>query len=90
MRLSACIQPARAGALRSCRPSQPSLLLVNATELFDGLAALPGSRDAGATNGISASRLVNGVEYAHAAGVDERGCELRGSGAGEAAPCRCC
>jgi hypothetical protein len=48
------------------------LLLVNATELFDGLAALPGSRDAGATNGISASRLVNGVEYAQAAGVDER------------------
>ncbi len=46
--------------------------LVNATELFDGLAALPGSRDAGATNGISASRLVNGVEYAHAGGVDER------------------
>jgi hypothetical protein len=72
MRLSACIQPARTGGLRSCRPSQPSLLLVNATELFDGLAALPGSRDAGATNGISASRLVNGVEYAQAAGVDER------------------
>ncbi len=45
---------------------------MNANELFDGLAGLPGSRDAGATNGISASRLVNGVEYAHAAGVDER------------------
>jgi hypothetical protein len=45
---------------------------VNATELFDGLAVLPGSRDAGATNGISASRLVNGVEYAQTAGVDER------------------
>jgi hypothetical protein len=45
---------------------------VNAEELFAGLAALPGSRDAGATNGISVSKLVNGVEYAHAAGVDER------------------
>ena len=72
MRLSAYIQPAQAGAVRSCRPSQPLLRLVNAIELFDGLAALPGSRDAGATNGISTSRLVNGVEYAHAAGLDER------------------
>jgi len=45
---------------------------VNATELFAGLAALPGSRDAGATSGISASRLVNGIEYAHAGTVDER------------------
>ncbi len=72
MWVSAHVQPARTGALRSRRRSQPSLLLVNATELFDGLAALPGSLDAGATNGISASRLVNGVEYAHAAGVDER------------------
>ena len=65
-------QPVGAEPSRSRRPGQPSLRLVNATELFDGLAALPGSRDAGATNGISASRLVNGVEYAHAAAVDER------------------
>ncbi|HEY1687496.1 MAG TPA: hypothetical protein VGF95_01390 [Solirubrobacteraceae bacterium] len=45
---------------------------MNATELFEGLTALPNSRDAGATNGISTSRLINGVEYAHAAGIDER------------------
>lgn len=45
---------------------------MDATELFDGLSGLAGSRDAGATNGISASRLVNGVEYAHAATMDER------------------
>jgi hypothetical protein len=45
---------------------------VDATELFDGLSGLAGSRDAGATNGISASRLVNGVEYAHAPTMDER------------------
>jgi hypothetical protein len=45
---------------------------VNATELFAGLAGLPGSRDAGAADGVSASRLVNGVEYAHTAAVDER------------------
>jgi len=49
-----------------------SLRLVNAAELFDALAALPGTQDAGATNGISASRLVNGVEYAHASTADER------------------
>jgi hypothetical protein len=45
---------------------------MQAAELLDSLAALPGSRDAGATNGISASRLINGVEYARAVGVDER------------------
>ncbi|MGH2846251.1 MAG: hypothetical protein ACRDL0_09620 [Thermoleophilaceae bacterium] len=45
---------------------------MNADELFDSLAALRGTRDAGVTNGISASRLVNGVEYAHAGAVDER------------------
>ncbi len=72
MGVSLRIQPVRAEPSRSCRPGQPSLRLVNATELFDGLATLPGSRDAGATNGISASRLVNGVEYAHAAAMDER------------------
>lgn len=62
----------RVGPSRSCLSSRPSLRLVNATELFEGLSALPDSRDAGATNGISASRLINGVEYAHAAGIDER------------------
>jgi hypothetical protein len=46
--------------------------LVNATELFDGLAALPGTQDAGATNGIRTSRLVNGVEYACGVTADER------------------
>jgi hypothetical protein len=45
---------------------------VNAKELFAGLAALPGSRDAGAANEVSASRLVNSIEYAHATAVDER------------------
>ena len=45
---------------------------VHATELFHDLADLPGSRDAGATDGISASRLINGVEYAHSTAVDER------------------
>lgn len=72
MGVSVRIQPARAGASRSRRPVRPSLRLVNATELFAGLAGLPGSRDAGAANGVSASRLVNGVEYAHTAAVDER------------------
>ncbi len=62
----------RAEPPRSRRLGQPSLRPVNATELFAGLAALPGSRDAGAANGVSASRLVNSIEYAHATAVDER------------------
>jgi hypothetical protein len=37
---------------------------VNAAELFDALASMAGARDAGTENGIAASRLVNGVEYA--------------------------
>ena len=45
---------------------------MNAIELFEGLAALPGSKDAGATNGIAATRLINGVEYAHITVVEER------------------
>ncbi|MCP9490254.1 MAG: hypothetical protein MSC31_10315 [Solirubrobacteraceae bacterium MAG38_C4-C5] len=46
---------------------------MNAAELFAGVSALSGARDAGADgNGIAASRLVNGIEYAHATAVDER------------------
>lgn len=45
---------------------------MNSAELFGGLAALPGARDAGAADGISASRLVSGVEYAQAANAEER------------------
>ncbi|MEJ7798734.1 MAG: hypothetical protein WKF42_09565 [Solirubrobacteraceae bacterium] len=45
---------------------------MNAAELLDGLGALPGARDAGADgNGIVASRLLNGVEYAHASALEE-------------------
>lgn len=45
---------------------------VNATELLDGLGALPGAQDAGADgNGIAASRLLNGVEYARSGQVEE-------------------
>lgn len=54
------------------RAPRPSLRLVNARELFEGLAALPGVRDAGATDGVQASRLVNGIEYACTASADER------------------
>src|SRR5271166_5546626 len=66
------IQTAWSDAPRSRRPGRRSLGVVDATELFDGLSGLAGSRDTGATNGIAASRLVNGVEYAHAATMDER------------------
>ena len=46
--------------------------VVNASEVLDGLAALPGARDSGADgNGIIASSLLNGIEYARAAAVEE-------------------
>ncbi len=54
------------------RPVRPLLTLVTADELFDAIAGLAGSRDAGATGDISASRLVNGIEYARASIADER------------------
>ena len=45
---------------------------MNASEILDGLAALPGARDSGADgNGIIASRLLNGIEYARASAVEE-------------------
>ena len=45
---------------------------MNASEVLDGLAALPGARDSGATgNGIIGSRLLNGIEYARAAAIEE-------------------
>jgi hypothetical protein len=45
---------------------------VNASEVLDGLAALPGARDSGADgNGIIASRLINGIEYARASALEE-------------------
>ena len=72
MGVSLRVQPVRIEPPRSRRLGQPSLRPVDATELFAGLAGLPGSRDAGAANGVSTSRLVNGVEYAHMATVDER------------------
>ena len=46
---------------------------MNAHEFIDGLSALEGSRESATEgNGVSAARLVNGVEYAHATGSDER------------------
>ncbi len=45
---------------------------MNASELIDGLTGLPGTRNAGANgDAISASRLLNGIEYASALAVDE-------------------
>jgi len=60
---------------------------MNARELFDGLTSLTGTKDAGAANGVLESRLVNGVEYVHAAGTDDRKMRAawkrrRGGGAG--------
>ena len=45
---------------------------MNASEILDALAALSGARDSGADgNGITASRLLNGIEYARASAVEE-------------------
>ncbi len=57
----------------SPRGSRPPLRLVNAAELFAGIAAIAGSRDAGSNgDGIVASRLVNGIEYACTTTLEER------------------
>lgn len=46
--------------------------LVNATELFEGIEAIPGSKDAGSADGVPQSRLVNGIEFGRATTADER------------------
>jgi hypothetical protein len=48
------------------------LTLVNATELFEGIEAIPGSKDAGSADGMPQSRVVNGIEFGRAASADER------------------
>jgi hypothetical protein len=50
---------------------------VNANELFDGIEAIPGGRDAGSGNGVPRSRLLNGVEFGRAESGEER--KLRAS-----------
>lgn len=45
---------------------------MNATELFDGIEAIPGSRDAGSADGVPQSRVVNGIEFGRAATAEER------------------
>lgn len=45
---------------------------MNATELFEGIAAIPGSKDAGSADGVPQSRLVNEIEFARAGATDER------------------
>ena len=53
------------------------LRLVNATELFDGISAIPGSKDGGSADGVPQSRVVNGIEFGQATAADER--KLRAS-----------
>jgi hypothetical protein len=45
---------------------------VNATELFEGIEAIPGSKDAGSADGVPQSRVVNGIEFGRASTADER------------------
>jgi Eco57I restriction-modification methylase len=45
---------------------------VNATELFEGIEAIPGSKDAGSADGMPQSRVVNQIEFGRAANADER------------------
>lgn len=53
--------------LASSRAVAPSLRLVNAAELLTGVGALSGARSSGGDgNGIASSKLLNGIEYAHA------------------------
>lgn len=48
------------------------LRLVSSTELFEGIQAIPGSKDAGAVDGMPQSRVVNGIEFGRATATDER------------------
>lgn len=57
--------------LASPRASRWTLRPLNADQLFDALAALPGTRSVAASNGLGQSRLVGGVEVAHAPDVDD-------------------
>jgi hypothetical protein len=45
---------------------------VNAIELFEGISAIPGSKDAGSADGVPQSRVVNEIEFARAESMDER------------------
>jgi len=54
---------------------------LNVSGIFDGLAGLPGARDSGAADdGISVSRLLNGIEYAHTSVVEEASFRMSISG----------
>ncbi len=58
--------------LASRRVAPPLLAVVNACQAAASLASLPGALDSGANgNGIVASCLLNGIEYATALAVDE-------------------
>lgn len=48
------------------------LRLVDATELFEGIEAIPGSEDAGSGEGVPQSRLLNGIEFGRATSGVER------------------
>lgn len=48
------------------------LRLVDATELFGGIEAIPGSKDAGSVDGMPESRLLNGIEFGRAGSAEER------------------
>ncbi len=58
--------------LTSHRGPRLALRAVNAADLLDGLEAISGSRDAGTSDGIVRSRLVNKMEFACADAPDER------------------
>ncbi|HEY6550553.1 MAG TPA: hypothetical protein VIY71_05065, partial [Solirubrobacterales bacterium] len=45
---------------------------MNATELFEGISAIPGSKDAGSADGVPQSRVINGIEFARGTAADER------------------
>ncbi len=45
---------------------------MNATELFEGISAIPGSKDAGSADGVPQSRVINGIEFARGMAADER------------------
>lgn len=56
----------------SVRALRGGLRPLNEDELFAGLAGLEAAREVGASDGITASQLINGIEYARVDAAEER------------------
>ena len=63
---------------------------MEATELFEGIEAIPGSKDAGSADGVPQSWVVNGIEFGSGSGTDDAKSAPPGKDGREAARPHCC